>query len=193
MSGLKLAPVIIFIAVAGMFSLSLLKGDPTKLPSTLIGKPVPASNFPAVEGLLKQQQPVAGFTDKDLAKGEIIVVNFWASWCVACVAEHPNLKRLAQEARVPIYGVDYKDSDTAARRFLGRMGNPYNRVGTDKSGRIAIDWGVYGMPESYIVNGQGKIIYKHIGPIEDGDIEEKLLPIIKKARAEAKTEKQAQN
>lgn len=184
MSKLNLAPVIIFAAVVAMFSMALKTGDPSKLPSTLIGKPVPPGQFPPLEGLRKLEKPVPGFNDKDLARGKVTVVNFWASWCVACVAEHPFLEELAKKGNVPIYGVDYKDQVTAARRYLGRMGNPYARVGTDRSGRNAIDWGVYGMPESYIVNGKGKIIYKHIGPIGEGDIENKFLPIIKKARAQ---------
>jgi len=183
MNLLKLAPVLIFAAVVAMFSMALMIGDPRKLPSTLIGKPVPQSSFPAVEGLLKLEKPVPGFSHKDLAKGKITVVNFWASWCVACVAEHPFLEELAKTAKVPIYGVDYKDQPTAARRYLGRMGNPYAFVGADRNGRNAIDWGVYGMPESYIVNGKGKIIYKHIGPIGETDIKKIFLPIINKARA----------
>ncbi len=182
MSGLKLAPVLIFVAIAGMFALSLKSGDPTRLPSTMIGKQAPTRDYPAVQGLVENQKPIPGFTHKDLAKCKVILVNFWASWCVACVTEHPNLVSLRNQG-VPIYGVDYKDNASAARRFLGRLGNPYSRVGTDGNGRSAIEWGVYGMPESFIIDGSGKIIYKHVGPISRKDIETKIMPIIKKARA----------
>ena len=182
MTGLKFAPVIIFTAIAGMFALALKTGDPTRLPSTMIGKPVPPLAYPAVEGLMDNEKPVPGFTFKDLAKGKVTIVNFWASWCVACVSEHRNLVTLRRSG-VPIYGVDYKDQASAARRFLGRLGNPYTAVGTDKSGRSAIEWGVYGMPESFIINGKGEIIYKHVGPISRQDIKDKIMPIIEKARA----------
>ena len=182
MTGLKFAPVIIFTAIAGMFALALKTGDPTRLPSTMIGKPVPPLAYPAVEGLMDNEKPVPGFTFKDLAKGKVTIVNFWASWCVACVSEHPNLVTLRRSG-VPIYGIDYKDQASAARRFLGRLGNPYTAVGTDKSGRSAIEWGVYGMPESFIINGKGEIVYKHVGPISRQDIKDKIMPIIEKARA----------
>ena len=182
MNILKLAPVLIFVAIAGMFALALKTGDPTKLPSTMIGKPVPELDYPAVEGLLENEKPVSGFNFKTLANGEVSIINFWASWCVACVSEHPNLIALGK-AGVPIYGVDYKDTAAAARRYLGRLGNPYRAVGTDTSGRSAIEWGVYGMPESFIISGTGKILYKHIGPISQKDIETKIMPLIKEARS----------
>jgi len=183
MIGIKAAPVIIFTAIVGIFALALKTGDPTKLPSTMIGKPVPARDYPAIEGFVENEKPVPGFTQKDLVTGRVILVNFWASWCVACVSEQPNLIALRKRG-VPIYGVDYKDQAGAARRFLGRLGNPFKRVGTDQSGRSAIEWGVYGMPESFIINGKGRIIYKHIGPISRSDIEKKIMPIINKARGD---------
>ena len=181
---LKLAPVLIFAAMAGIFALALKKGDPSKLPSTLIGKTVPPLDYPAVQGLVRGEKPVPGFTHKDLASGRVSIVNFWASWCVACVSEHPNLVAL-REKGIPIYGVDYKDSATNARRFLGRLGNPYRAVGTDRNGRKAIEWGVYGMPESFIVNGRGQIIYKHVGPISKEDIETTIMPLIERERKKA--------
>ena len=181
MSGLKLAPVLIFLAITGMFALALKTGDPSKLPSTMIGKPAPETVFPPIDGLMENEKQVPGFSFKDLAKGKVTIVNFWASWCVACVSEHPNLLAL-RKAGIPVYGVDYKDQAVAARRFLGRLGNPYTVVGTDGNGRSAIEWGVYGMPESFLINGKGKIIYKHVGPISQQDIADKLMPLIKKAR-----------
>lgn len=183
---LRLLPVVIFVVIAGFFAMALRSGDPSLLPSTLVGKPVPQTTFPPVEGLEQAQgTPEAGFTSADLAKGKISVVNYWASWCVPCVDEHPMLEQLKAASGVDIYGINYKDQPAAARRFLGRYGNPFTAVGTDSDGRAAIDWGVYGTPETFIVNGKGDVIYKHVGPITPASLETKLLPIIAKAKAEA--------
>lgn len=183
---LRLLPVVIFVVIAGFFALALRSGDPSLLPSTLVGKPVPKTTFPPIEGLeTAPGKPEAGFTSADLAKGKISVVNYWASWCVPCVDEHPMLEKLKDEAGVDIYGINYKDQASAARRFLGRYGNPFTAVGTDAQGRAAIDWGVYGTPETFVVNGKGDVIYKHVGPITDESLQTKLLPIIAKAKAEA--------
>ena len=157
-------------------------GDPSRLPSALIGKQVPTMTLPALEGLTDGTRTVPGFDSAELAKGEVSVVNFWASWCAPCVQEHPLLVALKQRAGVPIYGVNYKDQAAAARRFLGRYGNPFAAVGTDTNGRAAIEWGVYGMPETFIVNGKGEIVYKHVGPISPETLEEKLIPAIEAAR-----------
>lgn len=179
------APVIIFAGLVILFAFALESGDPSKLPSTLIGKPVPATSFPPVEGLVDGRGAVPGFTSADLAKGKPSVVNFWASWCTACVDEHPLLEALRERTGVDIYGVDYKDEAAAARRFLGRYGNPFSAVGTDANGRGAIEWGVYGMPETFVLNGKGEIVYKHVGPISPQSLEEKIVPAIEKARAPA--------
>src|SRR5690606_16196919 len=120
--------------------------------------------------------------------GKVSVVNFWASWCVACIEEHPLLEVLRERTGVDIYGVDYKDQATAARRFLGRYGNPFTAVGTDANGRGAIEWGVYGMPETFVLNGKGEIVYKHVGPVSPQSLEEKLIPAIEKARGSAPAE-----
>jgi cytochrome c biogenesis protein CcmG/thiol:disulfide interchange protein DsbE len=176
------APVIIFAGLVILFAFALESGDPSKLPSTLIGKPVPATTFPALEGLVDGRGAVPGFSSADLAKGSVSVVNFWASWCASCVEEHPLLEALRERTGVEIYGVDYKDDAAAARRFLGRYGNPFTAVGTDANGRSAIEWGVYGMPETFVLNGKGEIVYKHVGPISPRSLEEKLLPAIEKAR-----------
>lgn len=183
---LRLLPVVIFAVMVGFFAMALRSGDPSLLPSTLVGKPVPQTTFPPIEGLevaVGKSEP--GFTSADLAKGKISVVNYWASWCVPCVDEHPMLERLKEESGVDIYGVNYKDQAAAARRFLGRYGDPFTAVGTDADGRAAIDWGVYGTPETFIVNGKGDVIYKHVGPITEDSLETKLLPIIRKAKTEA--------
>jgi cytochrome c biogenesis protein CcmG/thiol:disulfide interchange protein DsbE len=175
-------PLGIFCVLALMFAYGLTTGDPSRLPSALIGKRVPAVTLPALEGLTDGTRIVPGFDSADLAKGEVSVVNFWASWCVPCVQEHPLLVALKQRAGVPIYGVNYKDQAAAARRFIGRYGNPFAAVGTDTNGRAAIEWGVYGMPETFIVNGKGEIVYKHVGPISPETLEEKLIPAIQAAR-----------
>ena len=178
-SGLQLLPVLVFVAVAGLFAVALRSGDPSKLPSALIGKPVPPSSFAALPGLLADSKPVPGFSNTDLTKGKTSIVNFWASWCAPCIDEHPLIAELKIKSGVDIFGVNYKDDPAAARRFLGRYGNPFSAVGTDADGATAIDWGVYGMPETFVINGRGEIVYKHVGPLSAQSIESKLLPAIK--------------
>jgi len=180
---LLLWPVAIFAVLAAIFAFALSSGDPSRLPSALIGKHVPAIELGPVEGLTDDGRPVGGFSAADLAKGEVSVVNFWASWCVPCVQEHPLLVALRQQTGVNIYGINYKDQPAAARRFLGRYGNPFAAVGVDGNGRAAIEWGVYGMPETFIVNGRGEIVYKHVGPITPEALEGKIMPAIRAARA----------
>lgn len=180
---LRMAPVAIFLLVAAIFAFSLQSGDPSKLPSAMIGKPVPASTFPAIDGLLENGAPVPGFSNADLAKGKVTVVNFWASWCASCVEEHPLLAEIAEAADVPIFGIAQKDDPAASRRFLSRYGNPFTAAGQDPTGRASIDWGVYGMPETFVVNGEGKITYKHVGPISRASMERDVLPAIAAAKA----------
>ena len=183
--GWVMAPLLIFVAIAALFAFALTSGDPSKLPSALIGRPVPQTEFPPLEGLLSNGAPVPGFHAADLAKGKVSVVNFWASWCVPCIEEHPLLIELRKRSGVDIYGVNHKDQAEAGRRFLARYGNPFTAVGTDRTGRNAIEWGVYGMPETFVINGEGKIAYKHVGPISPDSLEKTLLPAIEKARAVA--------
>ena len=180
---LRLAPVAVFFIVAALFLFSLRTGDPSRLPSALLGKPVPASTFPAVEEVVIDGKATPGFTHADLAKGKVTVVNFWASWCTSCVEEHPLLAELAKAAGVDIYGVAQKDDPAATRRFLGRYGNPFAALGSDATGRQSIDWGVYGMPETFVVNGEGKIAYKHVGPISRESMAKDVLPAIAAAKA----------
>lgn len=182
---LRLMPVVVFAVVAGFFAMALRSGDPSRLPSTLVGKPVPETVFPALEGLQSDGKPEPGFSSADLAKGKVSVVNYWASWCQPCVEEHPFLEQLKEQAGIDLYGVNYKDQTDAARRYIGRYGNPYSAIGTDLSGRAAIDWGVYGTPETFVVNGKGEVVYKHVGPISAESLKTKLLPIIEKAKAGA--------
>jgi cytochrome c biogenesis protein CcmG/thiol:disulfide interchange protein DsbE len=179
----RILPVVVFAIVAGFFAMALRSGDPSQLPSTLVGRRVPQTTFPPLEGLEIAGKPAPGFSSADLAKGKVSVVNYWASWCQPCVEEHPFLEQLKEEAGVDVYGVNYKDQTDAARRFVGRFGNPFSAVGTDATGRSAIDWGVYGTPETFIVNGRGEVVYKHVGPISAESLTTKLLPIIAKAKA----------
>jgi cytochrome c biogenesis protein CcmG, thiol:disulfide interchange protein DsbE len=175
-------PLLLFAAMAGLFAFALRSGDPSRLPSALIGKPAPATDFPPLEGLRDERGAVPGFTSRDLASGKVSIVNFWASWCVPCVQEHPLLVELKARTGVDLYGVNYKDQAAAARRFLGRYGNPFAAVGVDATGRNAIEWGVYGMPETFVINGRGEIVYKHVGPISAESLAQRLIPAIESAR-----------
>ncbi len=177
-----IAPLVIFAGIVGLFLLALFAGDPSKLPSALIGKSVPRFELPPVEGLFTDGRPIPGFTDADLAAGRVSLVNVWASWCAPCHQEHPFLTSLAERGEFALYGLNYKDKSSAARRFLGRYGNPFVAVGQDRNGRVAINWGVYGVPETFVVDGAGKIVLKHVGPIDGQVIETRLLPAIARAR-----------
>jgi cytochrome c biogenesis protein CcmG/thiol:disulfide interchange protein DsbE len=175
-------PVLVFVALVALFAVALETGDPSRLPSTLIGKPAPAMAFPALDGLLEAGKPVPGFTTGEIAKGGVSVVNFWASWCAQCAEEQGLLLQLRDQTGVTLYGVNYKDEPAAARRFLGRYGNPFSAVGTDANGRSAIEWGVYGMPETFVLNGKGEIVFKHVGAVTPESLAGKLIPAIEAAR-----------
>jgi len=176
-------PLLVFAVIAGLFWYALHAGDPSLLPSPLIGKTVPEFALPPIDGLTADGKDVEGFASADLAQGAPTIVNVFASWCVECQVEHPLLLALAQQPGVRLYGIDYKDDMASARRFLGRYGNPYAKVGADASGRVAIDFGVYGVPETYVVSGDGKIAYRHVGPLTERAINEKILPLLKPASA----------
>lgn len=181
--GWVMAPVFIFLALAALFAFALKTGDPSKLPSALIGKPAPQIDLKPLEGLVDAGgAAIPGFTSADLGKGRVSVVNFWASWCVPCVQEHPVLIALQKRTGVDVYGVNYKDQTEAARRFIGLHGNPFKAVGVDGNGRGAIEWGVYGMPESFVIDGQGRIAYKHVGPLSEETLAEKIIPAIEAAK-----------
>lgn len=182
----RVIPVAVFAALALVFLYALYTGDPSKLPSALIGKEAPKLSFPAVEELSDGGKPIPGIEPDDLATGKPIVVNFWASWCAPCVAEHPLLMALKEKSGATILGVNYKDQAANARRFLGRYGNPFSAVGADLSGRNAIEWGVYGMPETFVLDGRGRIVYKHVGQITPDTLEKKILPALKAAGTAAK-------
>jgi cytochrome c biogenesis protein CcmG/thiol:disulfide interchange protein DsbE len=172
-------PFLVFAGLAGLFWYALHGGDPARLPSALIGKPVPDFNLPPIEGLVAGGEKVLGFASSDLAQGEPTIVNVFASWCAECQVEHPLLMALSQQPGIRLFGIDYKDDAASARRFLGRYGNPYSRVGVDASGRTAIDLGVYGVPETYIVTGDGKIAYRHVGPLTQQAVRDKILPLLR--------------
>jgi cytochrome c biogenesis protein CcmG/thiol:disulfide interchange protein DsbE len=177
-----IVPVLVFAALVGLFAFALTTGDPSRLPSALIGKPAPATSFPAVTGLTDGTHPIPGFASGELASGGVSIVNFWASWCAECAEEQSLLVDLKDRTGVPLYGVNYKDDATAARRFLGRYGNPFKAVGTDATGRSAIEWGVYGMPETFVINGKGEIVFKHVGAVTPTSLATKLIPAIESAR-----------
>ena len=171
-----------FVLFAGILLLALWRGgDASIVPSALIGRPVPVFDLPALSGL-----DVPGLTASDFGQGNVIVVNVWASWCVPCRAEHPVLQRLALQDGITLYGINYKDDAGAAARFLRELGNPFVRVGADRSGRAGLDWGVYGVPETYIVGADGRIAYKHVGPLTPDALEKSFLPAFRKIKAGAK-------
>jgi cytochrome c biogenesis protein CcmG/thiol:disulfide interchange protein DsbE len=149
--------------------------DPGTIPSALIGKLVPEFKLPPVKGR------VLGLASADL-NGEVSLVNVFASWCTACREEHPVFMRLNAEGIVPIHGLNYKDQPDNAARWLNTMGDPYTRTGADVSGRAAIDWGVYGVPETFVITKDGRIAYKHIGAVTPKVLEDTILPIIRKLR-----------
>ena len=157
-------PLIIFAALAAIFWFRLGNGDPSRIPSALIGRPAPQTPLPPLEGLAGNGAPVPG-RDPAAFKGKGSVVNVWASWCVPCHDEAPLLTELGRDKRLQIVGINYKDSADNARRFLGRYGNPFGIVGVDSNGRASIEWGVYGVPETFIVGRQGTIVYKLVGPV----------------------------
>lgn len=171
-----LIPAGLFLVVATFFLVAVFRGDPSNVPSPLIGRYVPVFTLPALEGL---DRP--GLSDKDFGKGQPVVVNVWASWCVPCREEHAVLSELKGLTPSPIYGINYKDAPEAARRFLGELGNPFTRIGADAKGRTSIDWGVYGVPETYIVDGKGRIAYKHVGPLTPKIVDDEILPALRAA------------
>ena len=177
-----LLPLIAFLALAALFLYRLGAGDPSNLPSALIGRPAPDTPLPPVAGLVRDGTPVPGIAGADF-KGAVTLVNVWASWCVPCVVEAPLLMKLAEDKRLRLVGINYKDQPENARRFIGRYGNPYAAVGADGQGRASIDWGVYGVPETFVVGRDGRIAYKLVGPITEANLEAVLKPQLEKALA----------
>jgi cytochrome c biogenesis protein CcmG/thiol:disulfide interchange protein DsbE len=179
---LVLAPLVVFLGLVLLFLFRLNAGDPSLIPSALIGHPAPQTDLPPVAGLERDGAPVPGL-DAASFKGAVTVVNVWASWCVPCHDEAPLLLQLAQDPRIRLIGINYKDDAGNARRFLGRYGNPFAAAGADDSGRAAIEWGVYGVPETFVVGRDARIAYKLVGPITADNIDAALKPQIEKALA----------
>jgi len=169
-----LVPLLVFAAMAVLFGIGLGL-DPRTIPSPLIGKPVPQFDLPPVKGRS------LGLATRDL-KGEVSLVNVFASWCTACREEHPLLIRMTRDKLVPIHGLNYKDRPQDAERWLAELGDPYLRTGADVSGRVGIDWGVYGVPETFVVDREGRIAYKHIGVLTPKALEETIMPLVEKLR-----------
>jgi cytochrome c biogenesis protein CcmG/thiol:disulfide interchange protein DsbE len=177
---LTAVPLLVFAGLAVLFWLRLGGGDPSKIPSALIGHPAPQTRLPPLTGLLNEGAQVPGL-DPAVFIGKVSIVNVWASWCVPCHDEAPLLTELAKDRRLQIVGINYKDTPENARRFLGRYGNPFGVVGVDANGRAAIEWGVYGVPETFIVGREGKIVYKLVGPITPENFEPVVKAEIEKA------------
>lgn len=178
-------PVLIVGLLGVLFAVALRSGDPSRLPSALIGKAAPQFAMPAVEGVSRGGSAIPGFSTADLATGEPTVVTVWASWCPPCVQEQPTLVDFKARNKVRLYGINYKDEPAAAARFLARLGNPFDAIGADRSGRVGIDWGVYGVPETYVVDGRGQIVFKLVGPVSAEALKQQILPAIERAKAVA--------
>ncbi len=173
---LYILPLSVFLVLAVYFAIGLTK-DPSILPSALIDKPVPEFSLPPIEG-----GPGKGFSSADLKGKGLSVVNVFASWCVPCRAEHPQITRLAELKVATVYGLNFKDKPENALKWLKQLGDPYAAHGADINGRVAIDWGVYGIPETFIIDNSGTIRYKYVGPITARRLDQEILPIIKKLR-----------
>jgi cytochrome c biogenesis protein CcmG, thiol:disulfide interchange protein DsbE len=173
-------PLIAFAALAATFWFRLGDGDPSRIPSALIGHPAPKTPLPPLQGLANNGAQVPGL-DPAVFKGKVSLVNVWASWCVPCGDEAPLLMQLGKDKRLQLIGINYKDAPENARRFLGRYGNPYGMVGVDGNGRAGIEWGVYGVPETFLVGREGTIVYKLVGPVTPDNIDTVLKAEIDKA------------
>ena len=173
---LVMLPIAIFAGLAAAFFWGLSNNDDL-LPSPLVSKSIPEFELPPVE------ERDDGLSSADL-RGQVAIVNVWASWCVPCRVELPLLMELAQDGTVPIYGINYKDDADAALAFLDELGDPYSKIGADRSGRVAIDWGVYGLPETFVIDAEGRIAHKHVGPFDRRMLEEDILPVVRRLQAE---------
>jgi cytochrome c biogenesis protein CcmG/thiol:disulfide interchange protein DsbE len=178
MKPVYLLPLVIFIIAAGIFAWRMsMPEDPHVIPSALIGKPTPKFALPPLEG-----RGTDGLSSDDLAKGEVTLVNAWASWCTPCRAENGVLLGLKQRG-IKIHGLVYKDKAAPALAFLNELGDPFDRLGFDADGRVGIDWGLTGVPETYVVDGKGIIVAKHVGPLDEASVESQILPAIRAAQA----------
>lgn len=168
-------PPVLFGALAGMFMWGMNNGDKSALPSTREGGLVPELHLSAFEG-------AEGFTRDDLISGEVKLLNFWASWCAPCRAEHPQIEQLAAEG-VVINGINYKDDPAKARRFLTQLGNPYAKLMADTDGRTGLEWGLYGVPETFVIAADGTVVKRFAGPITESILESVIRPAIEDAKS----------
>ena len=172
-SPLMVAPPLIFVLLAGVFYVGMLRENPDELPSALEGRPAPAVQVTPLDGKTT-------FADAALREGGVKLVNFWASWCAPCRVEHPHLETLAEEG-IAIYGVNYKDQPENALKFLDELGDPYAAIGADAQGRMALNWGLYGVPETYVLDSDGTIILRFAGPITQRVMDAQIRPAIEAA------------
>lgn len=173
---LMFLPPAVFGLLVGVFAAGMYREDPNALPSTMIGRQVPAFELAPMEG-------AALTTPASLTEPGLKLVNFWASWCAPCRVEHPFLMELAGEG-IPIHGINYKDRPDQAAGFLSELGTPYSTMGADTVGRTAINWGVYGVPETYLIDGEGKVLLRHAGPITRQEYDRVIRPAVEKALAQ---------
>ena len=174
---IKLLPLVVFLTLAGFLAKGLTL-DPSELPSPLIDKPAPvfsSARLPATEGNF----------DSATMQGEVWILNVWASWCLPCVQEHPVLKELVAQRDVSLVGLNYKDNPDDALAWLSKLGDPFTHLLGDQAGDVGIDWGVYGVPETFVIDRAGKVRYKHVGPLAPEDLEKTLLPIIDQLTGES--------
>jgi cytochrome c biogenesis protein CcmG/thiol:disulfide interchange protein DsbE len=162
---------LLLVGLAVLFAVGL-RHDPSIVPSLLIDKPVPDFDLPP----LLEDKP--GLATADL-NGQVALVNVFASWCIPCRIEHPMFMRLAEKGEVPVYGINYKDAPADAKRWLAELGDPYTRIGADRDGRAGIEWGVYGVPETFVVDGTGTIRFKHVGPLTAEVLEDTIMPLVR--------------
>ncbi len=177
---LVLLPLLAFLGLAALFFFRLGAGDPSHLPSALIGREAPKTDLPPLAGIERDGKAVPGLSNATF-EGKVTLVNVWASWCIPCRDEVPFLEQLSKDKRVQLVGINYKDAPDNARRFLNRFGNPFAASGSDESGRNSIDWGVYGVPENFLIGRDGRIAYKLVGPITAENLVKVLGPEIEKA------------
>ncbi|MSP31809.1 MAG: DsbE family thiol:disulfide interchange protein [Pseudolabrys sp.] len=177
-----LLPLVAFLGLAALFFVRLGAGDASRLPSALIGHPTPKTDLPPLAGIERDGKAVPGLNNATF-EGAVTLVNVWASWCVPCRDEVPYLEQLSKDKRIQLVGINYKDSSDNARRFLNRYGNPFVASGVDNNGRTSIDWGVYGVPENFLIGRDGRIVYKLVGPITAENLVKVLKPEIEKALA----------
>ena len=183
---LVLTPLVLFLCLAGLFFVRLQSGDASIIPSALIGHDAPATDLPPVTGLERDGKPVPGLAASDF-RGAVTVLNVWASWCVPCHEEAPVLLELARDPRIRLVGINQKDEPANARRFLGRYGNPFAAVGADANRRASIEWGVYGVPETFVIGRDGRIAFKLVGPLTPDNLDGVFRPEIEKAIGANKT------